>query len=117
MPRGKSRRRAVQIEYWEETEDSGGGAERGWNSLGTVRCRYERFQTFRGDIERMKLGGINSMPLVWIYMDLTPLTQKITTKMRLRDMDNGKVMNINAIQDMEGRSREIMISATEGSPT
>jgi len=119
MPRGRNRNRAVRIEYWTETKNTGGGATRAWQQLSNshVRCRYERFQTFRGDIERMKLGGINSMPLVWIYMDLTPLTEQITTEMRLVDVDNGKVMNINAIQDMEGRGREIMISATEGSPT
>lgn len=119
MPRGRQRNRAVWIEYWTETKNTGGGATRVWSKLhvNPVRCRYERFQTFRGDIERMKLGGINSMPLVWIYMDLTPLTEQITTEMRLVDVDTGKVMDINAIQDMEGRNREIMISATEGSPT
>lgn len=99
------------------TQDSGGGDVVTWTALTTERCRIERLQSFRANVEQKVAGGSISAPPVRIHVLAHTLTKQITNGMRGVDLDGGTVFNIESVQDLEGRGRELVISAIENMPT
>jgi head-tail adaptor len=107
----------VRFDQEVATQDSGGGDEVTWVALTTERCRIERLQSFRAGVEQKVAGGSLSTPPVRIHVLAHTLTKQITNAMRGVDLDGGTVFNIESVQDLEGRGRELIILAVENKPT
>ena len=98
MGRAQRRREFVRIERPVETKDTGGGKTINWVEFVEIEATFETSRSFRTDMERVNLGGSNSLPVARIEIDATELTEKITPDMRAVDVDSGDVYNISGRQ-------------------
>lgn len=116
---GKLKQR-VRIIRDVKTPDGHGGFTLAPQTFWEGPAYIERMASFRGDVERMTAGGVGSHPIVRIHVrhdDLTGQLPRIGSTMRAEDMDSEIVMNINFAQDMTGKNRIIMMTATENLPS
>lgn len=111
MGRAQRRREFVRIERPVETKDTGGGKTINWVEFVEIEATFETSRSFRTDMERVNLGGSNSLPVARIEIDATELTEKITPDMRAVDVDSGDVYNISGRQFKNATRREIILVA------
>lgn len=118
MRRAGSYRHRVKFEAEQEIASEGGGRTTEWVEHTTESCNIERLQSFRSDVERVLSGGNSANPIVRIHIMSHAKTRSITNAMRVLDLVTGVYMNVTtAPQDLEGKGRELVVTATVGLPT
>lgn len=109
-------RQFVAVEKLVETPDGRGGSTGAWVLHWQGPAGILRSQPTRRAIEGMDAGAMRSLLLVNIVIESSDLTEAITTAMRARDVDAGKVFNIIAAQNIDGKRNFITLTAVEGAP-
>lgn len=112
-------RQYVRIERDQKTPDGYGGFNLTPETFWEGEAFIERMASFRGDVERITAGAVGSHPIVRIHVradEITETLPRLGAGMRIIDVDSGIRMNINFAQDMTGKSRTIMLTATENQP-
>lgn len=112
-------RHFVRIEKPSYVSDGGGGYDGQWVTHSEQPAQIERIKSFRGDVERLSGGAVGAFPIVRIHMHRNDDTEPLLTfgaAWRIIDVDTGITMNINFAQDITGKGREIVVTATENAP-
>lgn len=115
--RKRIRRHRLRFDKPVTTKDAYGGDEGDWTEVVTLRGEIERAQSFRFDVERVTGGGERSTPTARLWIDYTSVTATIDHTHRAVDLDTGKTFNVAFVQDLEGKSRTLCVTATEEIPS
>ncbi|MEL6310747.1 MAG: head-tail adaptor protein [Pseudomonadota bacterium] len=113
MTRGRRRNRVIRFEYRDPTQDCGGGAGDTW----LLHCRewalIEGVQSLRADVEEPIGGQVQAGAMVRIHVDINAMTSAIDHTMRAVDEVTGRIMNVQFVQEADGRDRALIITAQE----
>lgn len=113
-------RHRVKFERATKTPDGRGGYTILWTTVWQGPAHIERLRSFRGDVERVTKGGVDSHPIVRVHVRADSVTREIARSgagLRCWNLDDMIPMNVNFAQDMAGDRRTITVTCTENQPS
>lgn len=117
MSQRRAFRHRVQFEQPVETIDAGGGRSVAWSVLSIEPCFIERVRSFGKDMERFTGSGLVARPVVRVHVGNNSNTRLLTGECRGVDLDTYKILNVHSVQDIEGKGKNLVVTAVEGEST